>query len=176
LAAGFIVMAFAIWGGRSAGSAAEGDTVKITDADIRNLVEIMDRDRQRWIDGLYDPEAEGEMTQDPAMTLLGPFGGPARTGGAGGAGAQRQANSAFKGGTGSTELVSAVTGGDLVVLVLIERNEVMFEGRSEPHRWELRTTQVFRRAGDRWIRLHRHADPLLRRRSLDETLALIGSE
>lgn len=37
----------------------------------------------------------------------------------------------------------------------------------------LRTTQAFRRDGDRWVRLHRHADPLLGRRSLEATLALL---
>lgn len=58
---------------------------------------------------------------------------------------------------------------------MIERNQVTFEGRAEPHAWTLRTTQVFRRDGARWVRLHRHADPLRSRRSLDATLALLES-
>jgi ketosteroid isomerase-like protein len=65
-----------------------------------------------------------------------------------------------------------MTSGDLVVLVMIERSLVTFEGRTEPQPWILRTTQVFRRDGDRWLRLHRHADPLIHRRSFDETLAV----
>jgi hypothetical protein len=63
----------------------------------------------------------------------------------------------------------------LLVLVMIERNQVTFERRTQPHAWTLRTTQVFRRDDDRWVRLHRHADPLLSRRSLEATLALLES-
>jgi hypothetical protein len=58
---------------------------------------------------------------------------------------------------------------------MIERNQVTFEGRTELREWTLRTTQVFRRDGSRWVRLHRHADPLLGRRSLEATLALLES-
>jgi hypothetical protein len=56
---------------------------------------------------------------------------------------------------------------------MIERNEVMFEGRDGPHPWVLRTTQVFRRSDRTWVRLHRHADPLIVLRSLDSTLDLL---
>lgn len=153
----------------------EERTVAITDDEIDALVRIMDDERQTWIDGRFDPDARGAMEQAPDMTLIGPFGGPARTSGAEGAQGQRRANAAFKGGTGRCELVRAYREGDLVVLVLNEFNEVLFEGRDEPHRWNLRTTQVFRREGDRWIRLHRHADPLDQRRTLDQTLALIDA-
>jgi hypothetical protein len=63
--------------------------------------------------------------------------------------------------------------GNVVVLVMIERNEVMFEGRDGPQPWVLRTTQVFRRSDRSWVRLHRHADPLILLRSLDSTLDLL---
>jgi len=88
---------------------------------------------------------------------------------------QRRMSSMFRGGSGKCELVRAIASDDLLVLVMIERNEVMFEGRTEPHSWTLRTTQVFRRERARWVRLHRHADPLLERRSLDDVLALSTS-
>ena len=65
-----------------------------------------------------------------------------------------------------------MSAGDLLVLVLMETNEVKFDGYDKPQPWTLRTTQVFRRDGDHWSRLHRHADPLIKRRSLQETLAL----
>jgi hypothetical protein len=79
----------------------------------------------------------------------------------------------FGGGSGSVEVVKAIVEGDLVVLVLVERSKVMFPGHDPSHPWILRTTQVFRRTSDRWLRLHRHADPLILRRSLDETLSLL---
>jgi ketosteroid isomerase-like protein len=108
------------------------------------------------------------------MTIFGPFGGEA------GRGPQMQAGqeanvAAFRGGNGDCEVVSVMREGDLAVIVMVERNTVMFEGRTEPHPWALRTTQVFRR--DRpghWLRLHRHADPLIRRRPLQDTLSLLA--
>jgi hypothetical protein len=47
-----------------------------------------------------------------------------------------------------------------------------FEGRASPDPWVLRTTQVFRHDAEGWLRLHRHADPLIRFRSPGETLAI----
>lgn len=149
--------------------------MEISDDDIQKLVRLMDEERQTWIDGRFDPDARGAMEQAPDMTLFGPFGGPARTGGIAGAEGQRRANAAFQGGTGRCELVRAYTEGDLVVLLLNEFNEVKFTDRDEPHTWNLRTTQVLRREGGRWIRLHRHADPLDQRRTLEQTLALIDA-
>jgi ketosteroid isomerase-like protein len=85
---------------------------------------------------------------------------------------QKRTAAQFKGGTGKIELVKAMSAGDLLVLVLVETNQVKFDGFDTPRPWTLRTTQVFRREGDHWLRLHRHADPLTKRRTLPETLAL----
>ena len=66
--------------------------------------------------------------------------------------------------------------GDVAVVVLIERNEVQLVGRDETEPWVLRTTSVFRLDAERgWIRLHRHADPLIRLRLGDETFSLARS-
>jgi hypothetical protein len=146
----------------------------VTDAEIEKLVEALDRERQTWIDGHFDPKADGYTVQAGDMTIFGPFGGDAATGGPELDTRQRRMSALFHGGSGNSELVRAYAADDLVVLVVIERNEVMFEGRTEPHRWNLRTTQVFRRDGARWVRLHRHADPLIDRRTFDDTLALVG--
>jgi hypothetical protein len=139
-----------------------------TAAEIAALVAELDRARQAWISGRLETTATDAMLQDDAMTLFGPFGGEAVTPSP----VQAKVAALFHGGSGSLEVVNAVAEGDLVVLVLIERNEVLFEGRAAPEPWVLRTTQVFRRDGTRWRRLHRHADPLIARRSLDDTLAI----
>lgn len=139
-----------------------------TDAEIARLVDELDRGRQAWISGALETTATDHMVQDDAMTLFGPFGGLVVTPGP----MQAKLVSLFHGGTGRCELVKAMADGDLLVLVMIERNDVMFEGHATPQPWVLRTTQVFQRDGERWRRLHRHADPLIGRRPLDDTLAI----
>jgi hypothetical protein len=40
----------------------------------------------------------------------------------------------------------------------------------------LRTTQVFERRGAKWVRLHRHADALIDRRSPADTFSIARGE
>jgi ketosteroid isomerase-like protein len=49
----------------------------------------------------------------------------------------------------------------MVVLVLIERQRLEVGGLPEQE-WSLRVTLVWRRHGDHWRLVHRHADPLVR--------------
>lgn len=147
--------------------------VPIGDRQIEELVQALDAERQAWIEGRFDPRAVEAMVQAADMTIFGPLGGEAGAGGPELAARQRQVNASFGGGSGRCEVVRSIASDDLLVLVMIERNQVAFAGRPQPQAWTLRTTQVFRRDGDRWVRLHRHADPLLGRRSLDATLALL---
>jgi hypothetical protein len=62
--------------------------------------------------------------------------------------------------------------GDVVVTILIERNEAVLEGANEAQPWVLRTTQVFEKRATGWVRLHRQADPLIDRRDPRTTFAL----
>ena len=41
-------------------------------------------------------------------------------------------------------------------------------------RWDLRVTEVFERRDQQWVRVHRHADPLVDRHHLDEMLSLLA--
>jgi hypothetical protein len=149
--------------------------MEVDEAEIQQLLQALDSERQAWIEGRFDPNAARKMVQATNMTIFGPFGGDAGAGGPELQARQKRVAASFRGGSGQCELVRSIAADDLLVLVMIERNQVTFEGRTEPHAWTLRTTQVFRRDGNRWIRLHRHADPLLSRRSLEATLALIES-
>ena len=151
----------------------------VTDEDIDQLVQAMDRGRDAWIHGNMESEApDFPVRQADDMTIFGPFGGIAPRGTAPVAVPAKQGEMAarFKGGTGDCELVRAFYEGDLAVLVMIERNEVEFEGHDRALPWILRTTQVFRKEGNGWIRLHRHADPLASFRDLDETLTLLQGD
>jgi len=77
----------------------------------------------------------------------------------------------FKTGTSTIEPVSAYASGDLVVLVLIERQRVAIGDLPEQD-WSLRVTQVYRRAGEGWQVVHRHADNLAKGISVEQAAAL----
>jgi hypothetical protein len=62
---------------------------------------------------------------------------------------------------------------DVAWLVMIERAQVKFVGRTESARWDLRVTELFRKTESDWEPFHRHADPLVDLHSLDEMLALL---
>jgi hypothetical protein len=143
----------------------------VSDAHVNELLAALDHGRSAWISGQlgYGPGLDAE--QDPDMTIFGPWGGEAGRG-PGLPGRQQAMARLFHGGTGSNEVVKTIVAGDIVVVVLIERNEVTVEGVTDPQPWVLRTTQVFERRGDTWVRLHRHADPLIDRRTPADTFAI----
>jgi ketosteroid isomerase-like protein len=65
----------------------------------------------------------------------------------------------FRNGTLSQELVASWATSDMAVLATIERCHVEVGGLPA-QAWELRVTQVYRRSGEGWVLIHRHADPL----------------
>jgi hypothetical protein len=149
--------------------------MEITEDDVRSLFEDMSRGVQSWIEGQLEQTVTRKMIQAEDMTIFGPFGGELVRNGPEFAAVQPRIAARFRGGSSTCELVHWMSSGTLLVLVMIERSTVRFEGRDEMQAWVLRTTQVFRKDGDRWIRLHRHADPLIKRRSFDETLELAAA-
>jgi ketosteroid isomerase-like protein len=148
----------------------------IGDDEIQVLLRELDRGRDGWIHGNPALDTTDKVVQSDTMTIFGPFGGEALRNGPDMAQRQQKTVSQFHGGTGRSEVVDVFTSGDLVVVVLVERSEVRFSADGPLQPWVLRTTQVFRRDGDRWIRLHRHADPLIKFRPLAETTALARGE
>jgi ketosteroid isomerase-like protein len=77
----------------------------------------------------------------------------------------------FRGGEAELEVVETYTSGDLVVLVVVERQHGEVGGLPEQD-WSLRVTWVFRRDGSEWRQVHRHADPLVHPISLEQLSAL----
>jgi len=104
-------------------------------------------------------------------TLMQPFGGPPSRGFD-----RRPENVSslarfFKSGESTLEVVHSYASGDLVVLVLIERQHGEVGGLPNQD-WSLRVTQVYRRSGSVWELVHRHADPLVRPIGIDRAAAL----
>lgn len=106
----------------------------------------------------------------PDFTLMSPFGGepsrgiPTRE-------KSERLGKFFRNGTFEQEVVQAYGSADMVVLALIERATVEVGGLpSQP--WALRVTLVYRREGESWRMVHRHADPLVAGISLPEAAEL----
>ncbi len=104
-------------------------------------------------------------------TLMAPFGGAPTRGFD--ASPERLAALArfFKAGETDLEVVQTYASGDMVVLVIIERQRAEVGGLPEQD-WSLRVTIVFRREGSEWRLLHRHADPLVKNITLEEAAAI----
>ena len=107
---------------------------------------------------------------DP-FTLLPPYGGPA------GRHEHRdesvRASAGFiQGGEAHLEHVETHAWGDTLIVAMIERQHGRVEGRPDQD-LSLRVTHVYRRTGDGWLLVHRHADPLVNTRSLDDLQALM---
>ncbi|HEY4125782.1 MAG TPA: nuclear transport factor 2 family protein [Rhizomicrobium sp.] len=113
------------------------------------------------------------ITQKDDFTIFGPTGGPApMKGSAEWRKVAPNAAKIFKKGEAKVELFESYCSGNLLVLVLLEHQTVTFEGDSEPQNWSQRVTQVYRREEDDWKIVHRHIDPLVTKRTLDEAKAI----
>jgi ketosteroid isomerase-like protein len=142
----------------------------ITDADVADLV-------QRCQDAA-DALIRGDVRSYLALfvhaedyTLIPPFGGTPRHGFDATEQAVEQLSRFFADGEAHVDVVESYASGDFVVLVLVERQHGQVGGLPDQD-WSLRVTMLFRRDGDDWRLVHRHADPLVREITLDRAAAL----
>ncbi len=147
-------------------------------AERQDLVEqllIRARDANRaFVNGDAKPYQDlFEHSED--ISFPGPFGGPPLKGWAEIGPRMTTAAALFKPGAASSvvELVSSFVSGDLAVLGLVERSQVKLAGQDGFQPWNIRVTLVFRRKGGEWRVVHRHAEPLTGRRSVDANLDLM---
>ena len=105
------------------------------------------------------------------FTLMDPFGGEPTRGFDPSSEHLEALERFFQGGEAELKLVESYTSGDLVVLVVIERQHGQVGGLPEQD-LSLRVTWVFRREGSEWHQVHRHADPLVHGISLEQLAAL----
>jgi len=131
-------------------------------------VERIGVDHVAWVNG----DSSGYEFQDETSTILGAFGGVG-IGAAMSTPGQRRAVRQFESGSGHVEFLNGGVSGDVAWLVVIENAIVRFNGRDQPCRWDLRVTEVFERRDGSWVRVHRHADPMVDRHPLDQVLSLL---
>jgi ketosteroid isomerase-like protein len=113
----------------------------------------------------------------PDFTLMQPFGGPASHGFDASPARLAELARYFRNGETNLEVAQAYASEGLVVLVMTERQRAEVGGLPRQD-WSLRVTEVYRKDGTDWQLVHRHADPLNNRITLQlaATLARGGSE
>jgi ketosteroid isomerase-like protein len=104
-------------------------------------------------------------------TLMTPFGGPPTRGFDYSDERLAEIGRFFRSGEGELELVQSYASGDLIVLVLIEHQHAAVGGLPDQD-WSLRVTHVYRREGDEWRVVHRHADPLVKKITVEQAAAI----
>ena len=104
-------------------------------------------------------------------TLLPPLGGEPRRGFDSSDEALEATARFFHGGAAEVEVAESYASGDLVVLVVIERQHGEV-GDLPDQDWSLRVTLVFRREEGEWRLAHRHATPLVHPISFEQSAAL----
>jgi hypothetical protein len=145
------------------------DPTDPADPVLSELLDVCRRDHQAWING------DGSHYElPPDGTILGAVGGFGH-GGPGTAERQRAVASQWRRGSGTIELLNGGADGDLAWLSFLERStvELVDDPEGSERRWDLRVTEIFRRSRRGWLRIHRHADPLVDRRGLAEVAGLL---
>ena len=81
----------------------------------------------------------------------------------------------FRNGDFQQEVIQSFATENMIVLATIERTNAQVGGMPAQN-WSLRVTSVFRKDGDRWVLVHRHADPFVDEVSLAEAARIARGE
>lgn len=128
-------------------------------SDIDRLIEEYHRALAAFING--DPVPVKRLFSRRAdVTLANPFGPPARGWDQVEPTLDRAVSQFREGEIVGFDRISDFETPDLAFTVQIERVRARLEGWNEMAPVSLRVTTVFRREGDEWKILHRHADPI----------------
>jgi len=137
---------------------------------VTDLVDRVGEAADAWIRG--DMERYLELTTHaPGFTLTAPDGGPPRQypdRAQSFAGWQ----SPFADGESTLEVTAVHAWEDTAVIVAIERQHGRV-GDAPDRDLSLRVTEVYRRAGEGWQLVHRHADPLVGTVPIEQLFALV---
>jgi ketosteroid isomerase-like protein len=134
-------------------------TGNVTGQEVADLIETTVEAASAFINGDVRRYVELIKHADD-YTLMAPFGGEPRRGFDGSDEALDATARYFRGGECVVDLVQSYASGDLVVLVMMERQHGRI-GELPDQDLSLRVTLVFRRAATGWQQVHRHADPLV---------------
>jgi ketosteroid isomerase-like protein len=137
--------------------------------DLDEVLEQYHRAAEAVISGDSSPQ-ERLWSRREDVTLANPLGPPAR-GWDEVSNALRRAVSQLRDGEGlAFERISGSAGADLAYTLEIERCRVKVGGAPERAPSSLRVTTIFRREGDGWKIVHRHADPITTPRPIESVV------
>ena len=143
---------------------------QITDQEVAELVERVTVAAKAYIRG--DMETYFTLIHhSDDFTLMSPFGGVTVDGFDTSPERLAALKDFFRSGEAEVEVVQTYASGDLVVLVLVERQQGKVGGLPEQD-WSLRVTWIFRRTEAGWEQVHRHADALVHPITMDQLSAL----
>jgi ketosteroid isomerase-like protein len=131
----------------------------VTQSDVDELIEQM-REAASALIGGDMPRYYALMNHTDDFTLMPPTGGDIARKPDTSDEALAEMQRFFKSGEATLEVVETYASGNLAVLVAIEHQH----GEVGPYPqqdWSLRVTLVFRREGEAWRLVHRHADALV---------------
>ncbi|MFT4167154.1 MAG: nuclear transport factor 2 family protein [Microlunatus sp.] len=142
-----------------------------TDPGIEALVQQVAQAADSWVRG--DVARYLELTVHvPGFTFMAPYGGvPSQHD-------DRASEfdgweSPFADGEATPEITAVHAWGDTAVVVMVERQHGRVADLPDQD-LSLRVTEVYRRGGDGWELVHRHADPLVRALPTDQFMALLA--
>lgn len=141
------------------------------DEELKGILAMTEAAGNAWMCGDFDGGYGALLTEKDDASIFGPFGGPAANSTRMWTDGARIGVKQFRDGHAKARLIRSYASGDLLVLVLIEEQSGEVGGVADQP-WSLRITQVYRRENGKWRIVHRHADPLMKRRTLPETAAL----
>jgi len=143
----------------------------MTDEDISSVLAMTQAAGNAWMNGDFDGGYGAALTPREDASIYGPFGGTLTNGTRAWIDGARIGVRQFRNGQAKVTLLQSYASGDLLVLVLLEEQKGEIGGVPDQP-WSLRVTQVYRRENGKWHVVHRHADPLVKRRTLPETAAI----
>lgn len=147
---------------------------RVTDADVDELVEVMEEAASAYIGGNMRRYFE-LMKHADDFTLMGPLGGDVTRESDSSEERLAELEGMFKSGQATLDVLQIYASGNLAVLVVIERQHGDV-GDYRTQDWSLRVTLVFRREASAWRLVHRHADPLVHPITFDQVAALARGE